>query len=475
MIKFKKIAVEISSFGMTSYDLLHPDTAQSLPFYAEYLHKIIRDQVANRKQSQNTIDAIATDLKVFLEYVYNAQEAFFEKDIGTSSSLLSEIILSYPDYLAYATHSQQPIARATAIATGRKPVAKSTVNRYLSSVNGFVSASATHHERVVQAKEHNLIDIDVPSENIHASLLRRRELTSYERKSLRERSVMAQVISGGGKYINSTLFGISSVYGGTAEDKYKYFPITHIEHLLDAAKSYRDRALWALLAGGGLRMSEASQLLVSDVDIVNETLGVFTYLDRIENFDGVKAKDAKKLSFKGRETTEAFFIYPFGEIFFESIALYLQYERPKGCTHNYLFVTNGNRGRGRPLFATSRSNRLSAIKKAQTLINCPLKNDRGYQYTLHSLRHFYGHWLLNFHITAGGQKLTLLEVQYMMGHASIESTKKYAVINDILAKEKMRLANLVLQNKSINGGSNLLHNHQKSLVDSLLSGIRNAN
>ncbi|MGL6288978.1 tyrosine-type recombinase/integrase [Aeromonas hydrophila] len=78
-----------------------------------------------------------------------------------------------------------------------------------------------------------------------------------------------------------------------------------------------------------------------------------------------------------------------------------------------------------------------------------IKNNIDKRYTLHSLRHFYGYWLLNFHRTADGHSFSLLEVQNMMGHANIESTKKYAVTDKIVAQEKMRLANLVCKTNQL--------------------------
>lgn len=65
--------------------------------------------------------------------------------------------------------------------------------------------------------------------------------------------------------------------------------------------------------GTGLRVSEATQLLVTDVDM-NETLNVFSYRNRIEVWHK-KDEDINRLSFKGRETEEAYFIYPFNKIF----------------------------------------------------------------------------------------------------------------------------------------------------------------
>jgi integrase len=471
VIKFKKVGISIGSLGMKTYDLLDPETGQSVPFYADYLQKIISEQVANRKQSQNTIDAISNDLKVFLEYVCNAQKIFFDRKLDTTATLLSDIILSYPDYLAFGSNAQKPIARETALATSHTPIQKESANRYLSTVNGFVGASAIIHERLKEALELNLIDIDIPSENIHASLLQRRELNHSERNRLQQQSVLSQVVSGGGKYTKTRLFRASALPKGGKGSDYKYFPISHIEALLNAAPTYRDRALWALLLGGGLRMSEAAQLLVTDVDIVNETVKVFTYRDRVECFEGVKLEDVSKLSFKGRETEEVYFIYPFNEIFFESITKYLKHERPKGLDHKYLFVTNSNRSRGRPLFATTRSNRGYALKKAQEAIGCPLKNDNGRRYTLHSLRHFYGYWLVNFHRTPAGQKFSIKEVQDYMGHALLSSTQRYAVIDKVIQREKMRLANLVLQNRSAIKDENLLLGHARQVLLDLTSGI----
>lgn len=469
MIKFKKVSIGVGVFGMKAYDLLDPTTGESVPFYTHYLHKIISEQVANGSQSQNTIDAIASDLKVFLEYVNNAQEAFFDEQIDTSSTLLSEIILSFPDYLALGEKSRKPIARATALRTDRKPLSKASIQRYLSTVNGFVAASAIEHERLKAAQKHALIDIDVEPKNIHKALLQRRELSITERNRLRRQSVLSQVICGGSKYTKTQLFKSTRVSSSVISD-YKYFPPEHIIGLLDAAPSYQDRALWSLMLGAGLRISEASQLLVGDVDIVNENLKVFSYRDRVENFEAVSNTDLSKLSFKGRATEDAFFIEPFGSIFFESITQYLKHERPRGLTHNYLFVTNSNNGKGRPLFAASRTTRNEKFKKAQKTIGCPIK-ENGRAYTVHSLRHFYGYWLLNFHITEDGERFSLLEVQMMMGHQSISSTKKYAVTDRDIAKEKMKLANLVLQNKSTNQKTDFLVSHKKDVMKALTSGV----
>ncbi|HIF9276597.1 TPA: tyrosine-type recombinase/integrase [Photobacterium damselae] len=466
-MEYRKVSIEVGSLGIKTYDLLNVETGESVPFYAEYLRKIVTRQVANQKQAQNTIDAIANDLKVFLEYVGNAQDIYFSKNLRIDSSLLSEILLSFPEYLMLGTKAVKTLARETALVTKRKPISYDSANRYLSSVNAFIEGSAITHERLTDKVNEGYLNIDIPPKNLHANVLRRRNLSTFERKKLQQHSVMCQVVSGGAKYTKTTYFSINK---SSHLDDFKHFPISHIERLLDAASTYRDRALWALLIGTGLRTAEAMQLLISDVDIISENIQVLSYRGRATCYEGISSQEANKLSFKGRETQEVFFIYPFNEIFFDSITKYLKYERPKGLNHHYLFITNSNRSRGRPLFATSRSNRNHIFKKVQKLINCPKKGiDSKYFYTLHSLRHFYGYWLLNFHTTPAGKQFSLLEVQYMMGHADIESTKRYAISDKIIAREKMKLANLVLQNKSKT--NNFLESHHKHILSELTSGI----
>ncbi|WP_318464264.1 tyrosine-type recombinase/integrase [Photobacterium leiognathi] len=462
MINLKKIPFYYKTIDMTSYDLLDLRTGESVEFYASYLNNEIQTQIRSRNKCKNTIDAKASDLKVFFEYIYNAQEIFFEKKLNINASLLSEIILSYPEYLTYGIHAKSTIAKETAKITNRKIVKNTTANRMLSTVNKFLSASSNHHQTLKIANDKNLINIELSSENIHKILLEKRLLSTFEKKLINEKSIIAQVVQGGAKYSNTNLFK-TSYRGLNNLQEYKHFPIEYLEELLDKANTYRDRALWALCAGAGLRISEASQLLLEDINIVTEELKIFSYKDRIECFEGLNYEDIKYLSFKGRENNDAYFIEPFKRIFFESITLYLKFERPKALKHKYLFVTLSNKNKGKPLFATARSSLNRTIKIVQKKINCPKKNSNGDFYTIHSLRHFYGFWLLNYHTTPCGNTFKINEVQLFMGHAKLASTQKYAVIDKLISKEKMRQANSLLENKT-------LSEYKKERIKALLDG-----
>ncbi|WP_095498388.1 tyrosine-type recombinase/integrase [Paraferrimonas haliotis] len=444
MIKFIKVKIPNKTLGVFLFDLIHPETGQSVPFYLDYLKKIAMEQVKDRKKAQNSIDAYAKDLKKFLEYVYNAQKVFFEEQLDTESTLLSDIIISYPSYLTLAQRSPLLLAKKTARVLAIKPVKASTANRQLSTINSFLNASASKHAIVKSIKSDGFINIDKAAFDIHESLNKKKGISQSKRIRMLENSVIAQVISGGPRYTSTKAFRIKScAIENNFEDK--NFPIEYIKPLLQNAKTYRDRAMWALQAGAGLRMSEVSQVLIQDLDIVNEKVKILSYQDRVECFDGIAFEDTAKLSFKGRKCEEATFIAPFDQIFFESVVNYLKYERPKGLGHDYLFVTNGNNSRGKPLFTSSASTLAYPMKQALKRINCPPKNSEGASYSPHSLRHFYGFWLINFAVTDDGERFTLLEVRDLMGHRNIKSTQKYAVADRKLAIKKIRSANKLIR------------------------------
>ena len=442
-LRFKRVRFYNDMLGVYLYELIHPETAESVPFYLDFLKKVASDQAKARKRAQNSIDAYADDLKSFLEYVYNAQNVFFDCDFETESTLLADIILSYPDYLTLGTNSPQKLASNTATVLNIKPVSSKTANRRLSTVNTFLDASAQFHSILKSLPDTSFLNVDRTSLDIHRDLNNCRKLAHSETKRLREKSVLAQVVSCGPKYAKSKAFKIKGD-SSSQQLRNKYFPMEYLAPLFQAATTFRDRAIWALMAGGGLRISEVSQLLINDIDMVESIVHTYNYQDRIECFEGLTSSESSSLSFKGRKISEVTFIEPFKSIFFDSIAKYLEFERPMGLKHNYLFVTLGNNSRGKPLFTCSNSTLAYPLKKALTLIGCPLRSDDGDPYGPHSLRHFYGYWLVNFHVTAEGKGFSLLEVRDLMGHASESSTAIYAVIDHEISKEKMRKANLVI-------------------------------
>ena len=95
---------------------------------------------------------------------------------------------------------------------------------------------------------------------------------------------------------------------------------------------------------------------------------------------------------------------------------------------------------GRPLYEatdeTLNSAFTSAVKRAR--IPGPPIN-RQFVWTAHSLRHGFGMYMLNDFKVPGQEKpgLTEAEVQLLMGHKNINSTRKYAKLRNDRLQEKL--------------------------------------
>ena len=113
-------------------------------------------------------------------------------------------------------------------------------------------------------------------------------------------------------------------------------------------------------------------------------------------------------------------IEPFARIFWENLEKYLTLEYNYSVGHDFLFQNSD----GRPLFTSDRSSRNKTFKKYAKKSGLPDITN----ISLHSLRHMYGTYTLNYMPVPGqstpGMPMTYVKI--LMGHASISSTMKYA-------------------------------------------------
>ena len=164
--------------------------------------------------------------------------------------------------------------------------------------------------------------------------------------------------------------------------------------LLAALRKWRDRALVEAMVLGGLRRSEALGLRFEDVRVGER---------RVFVADG-----------KGGHQR----LVPMSSRFFESLAAYLDLERPDAATDRVFVVLKGKR-RGSPLTAKGLEEILTAARKRAGLSHA----------TCHELRHT----CLTRLREAG---MALEAVQAQAGHRSIASTRIYLhLANDWLANE----------------------------------------
>jgi integrase len=218
--------------------------------------------------------------------------------------------------------------------------------------------------------------------------------------------------------------------GGTKQsDQQKLdFPLEYVNALVDAATSWRDKALWLLLAASGIRTSEARNLLLDDVDFVRQQIYV---LDPNGRRFAPTQRLAEDSRFKGRAIALTYLFPPLRGQFFEALQKYLECEYipvEAAGQPRYLFQYMEPKRRGQSLVNASDNALIKSFKLAAAKANVPLPIS-GKCWGLHSLRHLYGVYMLNdYPIDAhrGIFGLQLVEVQMLMGHTSIVNTKHYA-------------------------------------------------
>lgn len=214
----------------------------------------------------------------------------------------------------------------------------------------------------------------------------------------------------------------------TTDRRHLDFPLDALPRLIECATSWRDRALWLLLAASGIRLSEARNLLLDDIDLVEQQVYVFDPSGRRFALDD---SDPASHRYKGRSMSLTYLFSPLREQFFDALVQYLAHEYVPSVASGkprYLFQYVEATKRGLPLVNASDSTLAKSFKRAQRAadVPCPVG---AREWTVHSLRHLYGVYMLNdfpLNPAEGEFGLKLVEVQMLMGHQSIRSTQHYA-------------------------------------------------
>lgn len=217
----------------------------------------------------------------------------------------------------------------------------------------------------------------------------------------------------------------------------KYFPIKYVAECIRGASCARDSCLYALLAMGGLRISEALNIWLDDISYEADTLKVKIISPeerRAELWRKYRLLPDPFIRNKGRTNREVFFLDG-GELFMEAFERYIYKERPPVSDHPYLFV-NIKTGKYNGLRLTPSSARDSLILRCERLgID---------HYSPHSLRHFYGVFAINV-LRELNPAIQLDVVQTMMGHRDIDNTKKYAVFMPGTIRKELEAAYIKLR------------------------------
>ncbi len=391
-------------------------------------------------QPYNTVKAKASDLAKFYDYFIEASDVLhtqeFEMALSQSSShspgfhlrtTLTNIFYAYPSYLLDGKESKNPLAKICALNLDAIPLKRTSAKRMISSLCEFVTASnALEYSLMQQRKLDGLIDVDQAFTAVGRELGAVIELSSSQRKALLEHSYLASCISGGAKVAQ-----IKNFFKLPPEPKVKkekHFPIDEIGRFLLSTKSHRDRCMYSLCFGGGLRFSEAKKLRFRDIDVIKEKVRLHDK-DVISYLHGI---DYKTLNGKPIDHFDVHFIEPFKSFFFDELMKYLEEERPESNSE-YVFL----QGRATANKLTDQLEHQPYYRSAQSTIKdawdlnlqrAGLTDSRFDDIGTHSMRHFYGVYMVNYapH-PRGSYGYPLNEVQYLMRHTQLKNTKIYTM------------------------------------------------
>jgi site-specific recombinase XerD len=176
-----------------------------------------------------------------------------------------------------------------------------------------------------------------------------------------------------------------------------------VDELVVACRRWRDRAMVEAMVLGGLRRVEVLGLRLEDLNFAQR---------RVFIVDG-----------KGGHQR----IVPISGRFFDSVAAYLDVERPPDSLTDQLFVVLKGPNRGGPLTSKGLDQLIVSSRQRAGLKHC----------TCHELRH-----TCFTRLREAGMSLEAIQAQ--AGHRSIESTRIYLhLANDWLAEEYLRASDAI--------------------------------
>lgn len=413
------ILVEAPQTSEAGYLLLHlnPDLPDEAREFKPFSHYTI--WLARQGYAPNTAQAYAQHVGRFVDYVYEASQTQFPEDVEVN---IETIIYSYQAFLLFGKGASNPIASrlADSLAKERLTSQNSLSQTIESSIRWFLqvaesknriapdqlfSAFYTNHPEYrsqyeISAQKANSWLAGVIRDSLSAVLPKRKRETLFPQAKRRDRKNDKQPF----KTIAFPIERSVDLVRQTKPAKAKTF--------------YRDMTIYALLGATGARSSEVLQIRMCDID--SNEFAVFLRNPFARKTSGITEEEYKFLAWKGRETELTYMIEPFARIFWENLEKYLALEYNSSVDHDFVFQNSD----GRPYFSSDRSSRDKTFKNYAK--KAGVADLRGI--SLHSLRHMYGTYTLNYMPVPGqatpGFPITYVKI--LMGHSSVTSTMKYA-------------------------------------------------
>jgi len=425
-------------------------------------YKLFCDEMIDDGMPFNTRRTYASAVAQFLDYCYEA--GVFEQT--TTKREVNDAVKSYRHYLAQGEMSTKRIVSDLAKVLPHKlPKAKSSIGVSLAGVKRFLELSddlATEQAELLSLNHG--IDVSIDYNPIVNAMSCLRDVSENERREIRN-TLMGGVIRNAAKGFTKAVKSLATNINpsNTPLDVRWEFPLESIGLLIEEANLYRDKTMYCLLAGGGVRISEVLNVRWGHIDF--EKKRVYVRDPRCER-DLNTEEDRKK--FKGRNISRVFMYQPFKDMFFYYLDKYINSNEFVATEkHDYIFqITKGNNKGGAIAIDGDESTQWKNFTNTVKRLNIRPKPD-GRLWSPHSLRHAYGVWMLNYIPHEDGVGFPLAVVTRLMGHKNSSTTDSYARDDIDSIDEKLEYFDRI-----VIANSHTAHDLQKIKAERLLRQIK---
>ncbi|WP_290644414.1 tyrosine-type recombinase/integrase [Aquabacterium sp.] len=398
-----------------------------------------------RKHGFNTRNSYCRHLAIFYDYLFEYEAVLKAASPGEplTRARLKSVLEAFDEYLVHGEDSGNEIAKLVSQSRPSTRYAAATSALMHAPLRKFLSLSEHIRQELQELSQLGMCtEGDVDTEPLLHDLHSKVPVTPSQHRAMTANSMISGVISGGPKFLKSTVLPTTSPQ--VSYDDSRAFPFDEIESFIKAQTTFRDKALYAFLAASGCRNHEGLQLLFDDLDISAGTVALRDPALRANHpsYLYLSPEERDLLAWKGRTTESTLLLEPFASMFFESLEHYMAKEYVPHGLHRFVFQYLKKGKEGRPYFLSSHNTRLEAFKRAAAVVGL-----EGVVSGPHSLRHAYGTYLLNyFPRLSGDYGLPIAFVQQLMGHAEEKSTLRYARYDKDLMQLELRHANAMVYN-----------------------------
>ena len=356
----------------------------------------------------------------FIDYLYEVG-AFTD---GVTEGKLNTVIDMYPtilakgkgyDWVKFIKESKNPHLEVdyewipNVVSNLDIPVNGLKANSFdntIAAINKFLRICETfRYEQIEKAQHLGLKTIPSQLNPLIKAVSGSRLLSKIEKKKIKQASVLGSVMRSNGEGM-SRPSGLKKPFSNNSlvDIQRLDFPIKEMNKVIDASRSHRDKALWLLSIGAGLRSSEVKNLCWGDIDIEDQKVWV---IDPEGRRYGNQMTKEEKLRFKGRKYSATYIIMYFRDQFFYELEMYFKHEYTGSAKKSdYVFQYIYGKERGKPLVNITDSAYIRLFKRAveRAGVATP-KALSDFSWTPHSLRHAYAVFMINYIPLANGIKI----------------------------------------------------------------------